>query len=116
MCFTNVNEAGIRYRYFMYSTTKCTDFNKNITLNYKKKKKTSVNFTFSFENIHYLHNTRGMEMPWPTCPTHNTEPVQQEDFTSLLVLEEVPGEKITRHNNFLIVCFLNNSSNNMSDS
>ena len=20
MCFTNVNEAGIRYRYFMYST------------------------------------------------------------------------------------------------
>jgi hypothetical protein len=38
MCFTNVNEAGIRYRYFMYSTNKCTDFNKNITL-YKKKKK-----------------------------------------------------------------------------
>ena len=37
MCFTNVNEAGIRYRYFMYSTNKCTDFNKNITL-YKKKK------------------------------------------------------------------------------
>jgi hypothetical protein len=37
-----------------------------------------------------------MEMPWPTCPTHNTEPVRQEDFTSLLVLEEVPGEKITR--------------------
>ena len=32
MCFTNVNEAGIRYRYFMYSTNKCTDFNKNITL------------------------------------------------------------------------------------
>ena len=30
MCFTNVNEAGIRYRYFMYSTNKCTDFNKNI--------------------------------------------------------------------------------------
>ena len=40
MCFTNVNEAGIRYRYFMYSTNKCTDFNKNITLyNIKKKKK-----------------------------------------------------------------------------
>ena len=39
MCFTNVNEAGIRYRYFMYSTNKCTDFNKNITL-YKKKQKT----------------------------------------------------------------------------
>ena len=35
MCFTNVNEAGIRYRYFMYSTNKCTDFNKNIT-NLKK--------------------------------------------------------------------------------
>ena len=51
-----------------------------------------------------------MELPWPTCPTHNTEPVRQEDFTSLLVLEEVPGEKITRHNN---VCFLDNSSNNM---
>jgi hypothetical protein len=34
MCFTNVNEAGIRYRYFMYSTNKCTDFNKNIS---KKK-------------------------------------------------------------------------------
>jgi hypothetical protein len=32
MCFTNVNEAGIRYRYFMYSINKCTDFNKNITL------------------------------------------------------------------------------------
>ena len=28
MCFTNVNEAGLRYRYFMYSTNKCTDFNK----------------------------------------------------------------------------------------
>ena len=39
MCFTNVNEAGIRYRYFMYSTNKCTDFNKNITLERKKKKK-----------------------------------------------------------------------------
>ena len=39
MCFTNVNEAGIRYRYFMYSTNKCTDFNKNITLYIKKKKK-----------------------------------------------------------------------------
>ena len=36
MCFTNVNEAGIRYRYFMYSTNKCTDFNKNIT--FKKNK------------------------------------------------------------------------------
>jgi hypothetical protein len=41
MCFTNVNEAGIRYRYFMYSTNKCTDFNKNITLKKKKKKKLS---------------------------------------------------------------------------
>ena len=39
MCFTNVNEAGIRYQYFMYSTNKCTDFNKNITLKKKKKKK-----------------------------------------------------------------------------
>ena len=39
MCFTNVNEAGIRYRYFMYSTNKCTDFNKNIT---KKTKKTNI--------------------------------------------------------------------------
>ena len=38
MCFTNVNEAGIRYRYFMYSTNKCTDFNKNITLERKEKK------------------------------------------------------------------------------
>ena len=38
MCFTNANEAGIRYRYFMYSTNKYTDFNKNIT-NKKKKKK-----------------------------------------------------------------------------
>ena len=37
MCFTNVNEAGIRYRYFMYSTNKCTDFNKN--MNIKKEKK-----------------------------------------------------------------------------
>ena len=40
MCFTNVNEAGIRYRYFMYSTNKCTDFNKNITFKKKTKKKT----------------------------------------------------------------------------
>ena len=39
MCFTNVNEAGIRYRYFMYSINKCTDFNKNIKK--KKKKKNS---------------------------------------------------------------------------
>ena len=40
MCFTNVNEAGIRYRYFMYSTNKCTDFNKNIAnKNTKKNKK-----------------------------------------------------------------------------
>ena len=38
MCFTNVNEAGIRYRYFMYSINKCTDFNKNITLKKKIKK------------------------------------------------------------------------------
>ena len=43
MCFTNVNEAGIRYRYFMYSTNKCTDFNKNIT---KRKKE---------KNIHSKH-------------------------------------------------------------
>ena len=43
MCFTNVNEAGIRYRYFMYSTNKCTDFNKNITLYKKKKKKKKKN-------------------------------------------------------------------------
>ena len=42
MCFTNVNEAGIRYRYFMYSTNKCTDFNKNITLLKKKKKKLTL--------------------------------------------------------------------------
>ena len=41
MCFTNVNEAGIRYRYFMYSINKCTDFNKNITLE-KKKRKTFI--------------------------------------------------------------------------
>ena len=40
MCFTNVNEAGIRYRYFMYSTNKCTDFNKKYhTLKKKRKKK-----------------------------------------------------------------------------
>ena len=38
MCFTNVNEAGIRYQYLMYSTNKCTDFDKNITR--KKEKKT----------------------------------------------------------------------------
>jgi hypothetical protein len=42
MCFTNVNEAGIRYRYFMYSINKCTDFNKNIT---KKQKKTKTKKT-----------------------------------------------------------------------
>ena len=41
MCFTNVNEAGIRDRYFMYSINKCTDFDKNITL-LKKKKKSGV--------------------------------------------------------------------------
>jgi len=41
MCFTNVNEAGIRYRYFMYSTNKCTDFNKNIT-NKNKKNQVSL--------------------------------------------------------------------------
>ena len=39
MCFTNVNEVGIRYRYFMYSTNKCTDFNKNITVKKKIKNK-----------------------------------------------------------------------------
>ena len=44
MCFTNVNEAGIRYRYFMYSINKCTDFNKNITKK-KKKKKNSLKLT-----------------------------------------------------------------------
>ena len=49
MCFTNVNEAGIRYRYFMYSTNKCTDFNKNITF----KKKTSF-----FQNTQKLRNTQ----------------------------------------------------------
>ena len=38
MCFTNVNEAGIRYRYFMYSTNKCTDFNKNMNIKKEKKK------------------------------------------------------------------------------
>ena len=48
-CFTNVNEAGIRYRYFMYSTNKCTDFNKNITF----KKKTSF-----FQNTQKLRNTQ----------------------------------------------------------
>ena len=46
MCFTNVNEAGIRYRYFMYSTNKCTDFNKNITLKKKKKKKKHPSMDF----------------------------------------------------------------------
>ena len=44
MCFTNVNEAGIRYRYFMYSTNKCTDFNKNIISHLKKKKKKKKNY------------------------------------------------------------------------
>ena len=39
MCFTNVNEAGIRYRYFMYSTNKCTDFNKKKYHKFKKKRK-----------------------------------------------------------------------------
>ena len=42
MCFTNVNEAGIRYRYFMYSTNKCTDFNKKNITNLKKKKKKKI--------------------------------------------------------------------------
>ena len=53
MCFTNVNEAGIRYRYFMYSTNKCTDFNKNITLFKKKKNLTGMILLgfFSFEVI-----------------------------------------------------------------
>ena len=48
MCFTNVNEAGIRYRYFMYSTNKCTDFNKNITLFKKKKKKKKKKKLFNY--------------------------------------------------------------------
>ena len=43
MCFTNANEAGIRYRYFMYSTNKYTDFNKNITNKKKKKKSSGIN-------------------------------------------------------------------------
>ena len=47
MCFTNVNKAGIRYGYFMYSTNKCTDFNKNITL-YKKKKKKKIDLLNAF--------------------------------------------------------------------
>jgi hypothetical protein len=34
MCFTNVNEAGKRYRYFMYSTIK------------KKKKKKKLDWIF----------------------------------------------------------------------
>ena len=38
MCFTNVNEAGIRYPYFMNSTNKCTDFNKKYHTLKKKKK------------------------------------------------------------------------------
>ena len=49
MCFTNVNEAGIRYRYFMYSTNKCTDFNKNITL--KKKRQTFMPYIFTSGTI-----------------------------------------------------------------
>ena len=53
MCFTNVNEAGIRYRYFMYSTNKCTDFNKNIT--FKKKKKTE-SITLEMHANHYTTN------------------------------------------------------------
>ena len=51
MCFTNANEAGIRYRYFMYSTNKCTDFNKNITLYKKKKKKKKKK-----KNIRYIQS------------------------------------------------------------
>ena len=43
MCFTNVNEAGIRYRYFIYSTNKCTDFNTNITQKKKIKRKKEKN-------------------------------------------------------------------------
>ena len=64
MCFTNVNEAGIRYQYFMYSTNKCTDFNKNITLKKKKPKKTLV-------WPHYVESFQGstfclfvMVQPW----------------------------------------------------
>ena len=51
MCFTNVNEAGTRYRYFMYSTNKCTDFNKNITLKKKKKLMNRVCPNVRHENI-----------------------------------------------------------------
>ena len=50
MCFTNVNEAGIRYRYFMYSTNKCTDFNKNITLG------SHVGFPISAKNINLVYD------------------------------------------------------------
>ena len=48
MCFTNVNEAGIRYRYCMCSSNKYTDFNKNITLE-KKKKKISLHLAERFQ-------------------------------------------------------------------
>jgi hypothetical protein len=50
MCFTNVNEAGIRYRYFMYSTNKCTDFNKNIT-NKNKKNQVSLHIPLTTNQI-----------------------------------------------------------------
>ena len=53
MCFTNVNEAGKRYRYFMYSTNKCTDFNKNITLYKKKKKKKFICTAYRYFKAFY---------------------------------------------------------------
>ena len=54
MCFTNVNEAGKRYRYFMYSTNKCTDFNKNITLKKKKKKKKKKKiYIYTFRTVYH---------------------------------------------------------------
>ena len=57
MCFTNVNEAGIRYRYFMYSTNKCTDFNKNITL---KKKKKPVRTLSIFMSMAFVKDANGI--------------------------------------------------------
>ena len=67
MCFTNVNEAGKRYRYFMYSTNKCTDFNKNITL-YKKKKKKKKSFVGSIYGRSSLKSAHFVMIHYQTWP------------------------------------------------
>ena len=74
MCFTNVNEARIRYRYFMYSTNKCTDFNENITLK-KKKKKNNKDFLPS----DFIHSLIWTGFTFTNMTTQVTETVQYQD-------------------------------------